>query len=292
MHSNIDVICKWKHTMHSFILVNLRSIERQETRAINMYFIARDILSFPKMKHIEEVAARPMAAFRFKDYNETASTSPANCSKNFSFGSSLSRVSSRENIRYTRIKELWGRMKSRRESEVQHSSSPPITFVVESTPSGRTFRFSRSSLLTKSTAGNHGLLYYSTRRKSEIEFRDYYLVIPFSSVRRAWSPSGVRLRGSPRASWLRFSIRGSFAPGWLCFSRKRCLCKDLGEIVSSSAYDARSFFCRSIELEIQTHSFTCNFSVPLFKFIFIMQDNNYLSYFNLKNFKLIFNFKI
>lgn len=61
MHSNIDVICKWKHTMHFFILANPRSIECQETWAINMYSIVRDILCFLKMKHIEEVAGMPMA---------------------------------------------------------------------------------------------------------------------------------------------------------------------------------------------------------------------------------------
>lgn len=124
------------------------------------------------------------------------------------------------------------------------TSSSPIVFVVKS---NWTELFDSRDLRSWRSQPPATAAFYSTRRKSEIEFRDYYLVIPFSNVRRAWSPSGVRLRGSPKAPWLRFSVRGSSVPGWLYFSRK---CKDLSEIVSGSACDAHIFF-KCIETNAQ-----------------------------------------
>lgn len=171
--------------------VYLRSIEHQETWAINMYSIERYFMLSENETHRETCRyASGVVTFRFKDRNETSSTSSANCNpKNFSFFlfGNFSR-SRRENIRYTRIKELWSRMKLRHESEVQRRAFRSLPRI----ESGRTFWFSRSSLLTKSTKVNRRQPLPSTRRGGRVKLNFGIIILWFHFP--AWDE-----RGCPRA---------------------------------------------------------------------------------------------
>jgi len=155
---------------------------------------------------------------------------------------------------HTRIKESRGRMKPQWESESLTSNF--LDHFCPSIEKERIFRFLLRFWRSQLPATT---IFHSTRRKSKIEFRDYYLVIPFSNVRRAWLPSGVRLRGSSRTPWLRFSVRSSFAPGWLYFSWKCC-----AKISTKASSVLQS-------CNIRTHDFSYNFYIH-FKFVFTLYE--------------------
>lgn len=149
-----------------------------------------------EMKHIGEVIGmrNGIAAFRFKNHNKTPSTSPANWSNNFSsfffrpFGNSYIGLAAK----MFDIRE-WKSYEAEWNDTGIRSRDTSIAFFCRRTESGGTFRFSRSSLLTKSTAraGNRGL---PTRRRRGGRVKLNFGIIILWFHFPAWDE-----RGRPRA---------------------------------------------------------------------------------------------
>lgn len=78
-------------------------------------------------------------------------------------------------------------------------------------------------------------------------------MIPFSSVRRAWSPSGVRLRGSPRAPAVAFfqpSVVASLRDDYV--STENVACARISAKLSQVPHMTREVFSKCISLAIYT----------------------------------------